>query len=327
MEIVNLNIPVSVFSQVQADIQAVESLMLAQTNEQHPDLQAALELIVKSGGKRIRPTITLLVGHMLEAPQDKLVTLAAAIELLHTATLIHDDLIDGSLLRRGMPTLNAQWSPGSTILTGDFVFARAAKLAADAESIPVMKIFSQTLATIVNGEITQLFSGHCQTERDNYYSRIYAKTASLFETSAWTAALISPAEEKTINSMKNYGYKIGMAFQIIDDILDFTGDPETIGKPVGGDLRQGLLTLPGLYYIEDHAQEPEVLQILQGDCPSSDELNCLVEKICASKSITKAHSEACRFIEQARVHLESQPPSSERHSLETLASFIVDRDL
>lgn len=327
MEIVNLNTPVSIFAQVQADIQAVENLMLAQTNEQHPDLRAALELIVKSGGKRIRPTITLLVGQMLDAPHDKLITLAAAIELLHTATLIHDDLIDGSLLRRGMPTLNSQWTPGSTVLTGDFIFARAAQLAADTESIPVIKIFSKTLATIVNGEITQLFSGRCQTERENYYSRIYAKTASLFETSAWTPALISTADEKTVDSMRNYGYNIGMAFQIIDDILDFTGDPETIGKPVGSDLKQGLLTLPALYYIEDHAKDSDVLQLLEGNCQGMDILDRLVEKIRASESIRKSHHEASRFIEQARVHLLSQPPSSERHSLESLASFIVDRDL
>ncbi len=114
---------------------------------------------------------------MLGAPQDnRLVTLAAAIELLHTATLVHDDLIDGSLLRRGMPTLNSQWSPGATVLTGDFMFACAAKLASDTNSIPVMSLFSQTLAVIVNGEITQLFTSRCVTNREDYYQRIYAKT-------------------------------------------------------------------------------------------------------------------------------------------------------
>ncbi|NPV76904.1 MAG: polyprenyl synthetase family protein [Anaerolineae bacterium] len=322
-----MNTSVSIFAQVQADIQAVEDLMLAQTHEQHRDLQAALELIVKSGGKRIRPTISLLIGQMLNAPHEKLITIAAAIELLHTATLIHDDLIDGSLLRRGMPTLNSQWSPGSTVLTGDFIFARAAKLAADSDSIPVMKIFSQTLSTIVNGEITQLFSARCQVDRESYYRRIYSKTASLFEISAWSPALISPADETTIDAMRKFGYNIGMAFQIIDDILDFTGDQETIGKPVGNDLRQGLVTLPTLYYIEDHPEEPDILKLSQGNCPDFERVDHLVNQIRTSEAIRKAHQEACQYAERALGYLQTQTDCSERRSLENLANFIVDRDL
>lgn len=301
--------------------------MLAQTREQHHDLQAALELIVKSGGKRIRPTISLLVGQLLNTPHEKLITISAAIELLHTATLIHDDLIDGSLLRRGMPTLNSQWSPGSTVLTGDFIFARAAKLAADTESIPVMKVFSQTLSTIVNGEITQLFGARCLVNRESYYRRIYSKTASLFETSAWAPALISSADETTIESMRSFGYNIGMAFQIIDDILDFTGDQETIGKPVGNDLKQGLITLPALYYIEGHPEDPQVLKLLEGNCPDFDRVDTLINQIRVSGTIQKAHQEACGYVEQALVHLRTQIDCPERQALENLANFIIDRDL
>ncbi len=142
MEKVNLNKQVTFSAQIQDDIHHVEEVMLAQARDQHPDLKNALELIVKSGGKRIRPTIALLVGEMLGAPHEKIISMAASIELLHTGTLVHDDLIDGALLRRGMPTLNAKWSPGSTVLTGDFIFAQAANLAAGTDSIPVMKIFS-----------------------------------------------------------------------------------------------------------------------------------------------------------------------------------------
>ena len=135
--------------------------MRAQAGDNHPDMRAALEHILSSGGKRVRPTVVLLVGNMLDAPEEKLVTVGAAIELLHTATLVHDDLIDGSLLRRGMPTLNARWSPAATVLTGDFLFARAAELAAEADHLPLMKLFAETLAIIVNGELTQL-APQCQ---------------------------------------------------------------------------------------------------------------------------------------------------------------------
>ena len=246
----------SFFSLVQDNIKQVETLIAAQADGNDPDLGAAIKILLSSGGKRIRPVVTLLIGQMLGASTEKLITIAAAIEMLHTATLVHDDLIDGSLLRRGTPTLNSQWTPGATVLTGDFIFARAAKLAAEAESVRVMKVFSQTLTVIVNGEITQLFSTRCSAKREDYYLRIYAKTASLFETSAVTAAMVSPVCEDTIDSMRQYGHEIGMAFQIIDDIFDFTGKQSTIGKPVGSDLKQGIITLPTLNFIEMYPEEP-----------------------------------------------------------------------
>src|SRR5512134_2202300 len=152
-----------------------------------------------------------MIGNMLGGPEERLVTLGAAVELLHTATLVHDDLIDGSLLRRGMPTLNARWSPAATVLTGDFLFARAAKLAAEADHLPLMKLFAETLATIVNGELTQLFTSRGLINRENYYQRIYAKTASLFEMAALAAAMVANEDEEMQASMKVFGYEVGMA--------------------------------------------------------------------------------------------------------------------
>jgi geranylgeranyl pyrophosphate synthase len=161
---------------------------------------------------------------MLGADEERLITLGAALELLHTATLVHDDLIDGSLLRRGMPTLNARWSPAATVLTGDFMFGRAAKLAAEVDHLPLMRFFAETLAVIVNGELAQMFTSRGLISRENYYRRIYAKTASLFEMCSRAAALISPTDEGMVEAMRDFGYQIGMAFQIVDDVLDFTGD-------------------------------------------------------------------------------------------------------
>jgi geranylgeranyl pyrophosphate synthase len=200
-------------------------------HEIHPDLRAAFEHLLNAGGKRVRPTVIFLVGNMLDAPHDKLVTLGASVEMLHTATLVHDDLIDGALLRRGMPTLNARWSPAATVLTGDFLFSRAAKLAADADYLPLMKQFAAVLGIIVNGELTQMFTSKGLINRENYYQRIYAKTASLFEMSALSAAMIATEDETIRTAAKIYGYEIGMAFQIVDDVLDFAGEPNSVGKP------------------------------------------------------------------------------------------------
>jgi geranylgeranyl pyrophosphate synthase len=322
-----LNTSISFFAPVTSDIQAVEALMRSQADGHNSDLRNAIDIILSSGGKRIRPSVSLLVGQMLGGPNDRLITLSAAIEMLHTATLVHDDLIDSSLLRRGVATLNAHWSPGATVLTGDFMFACAANLAAQTENINVIKQFSLVLQTIVNGEITQLFSSRCQVRRDEYYSRIYAKTASLFEIAALSAALLSTAPAEIAEKMRCFGYNIGMAFQIIDDILDFTSQPSSLGKPVGSDLQQGLVTLPTIYFAETQPHQPEVKLLLEGKCLNRDQVHTLVAAIRESSSITLAHEEAINFVKNGIDHLADLPPSVERDSLISLAEYIVQRQL
>lgn len=262
---------------------------------------------------------------MLGAPEDKLITLGASVELLHTATLVHDDLIDGALLRRGMPTLNARWSPAATVLTGDFLFARAAKLAAETDYLPLMKLFSETLATIVNGELTQMFSAHGVIDRDNYYNRIYAKTASLFEMSALAASMVGTEDELIRDSMKTFGYEVGMAFQIVDDILDFTGDQSTVGKPIGSDLLNGLVTLPAIYFAEANRYDEDVLSLPEGGWKETARVQRLVDAIRQSDAIVQAMDEARNAVRRALAALEVAPASPEKDALEDLAKYIVDR--
>lgn len=299
--------------------------MRAQADESHPDLRAALEHLLAAGGKRIRPTLSLLVGNMLDAPLEKLVTLGAAVELLHTATLVHDDLIDGALLRRGMSTLNARWSPPATVLTGDFLFARAAKLAAETDHLPLMKLFSETLAVIVNGELTQMFTSRGLVNRENYYKRIYAKTASLFEMTSRAAAMVSPADEAVTESMRVFGYEVGMAFQIVDDILDFTGDQNAVGKPLGSDLLNGLVTLPAIYYAEANPDDQNIQSLPNGGWTNTEHMTRLVEDIRASDASKQAMLEAEGHVYRALNCLQSMPACAERDALENLARYIVDR--
>lgn len=310
---------------IQEYIDRVEEVMRANTDGHHPEINAAIEHLLSSGGKRIRPAITLLTGKMLGGSIDKLIILSAAIELLHTATLVHDDLIDGALLRRGIATLNAQWSPAATVLTGDYIFARAATLAAETESAELIKIFSKTLATIANGEITQLFASRGIIDRNEYYQRIYAKTASLFELSAMAAAMLSTTDEEIILSFKRFGYDIGMAFQIVDDILDFTGEQITIGKPVASDLRQGIITLPAIYYFEN-SNDRTILEIFSnGNNPFEDQMENLIDSIRNSDAISLAFQEAKRFVVHGREIFTNHPDSVEKTALENLTNYIVDR--
>jgi len=318
---------VSFFTPVQKGLQEAEALLHSQSNGAHPDLGTALEHLLSSGGKRIRPALGLLTGQLLGAPHDKIITLAAAVELLHNATLVHDDLIDGALLRRGNPTLNARWSPPATVLTGDFIFARAAKLAADTDHLPLMKLFAETLAIIVNGELTQLFTARGLTSRDNYYKRIYAKTASLIEMTTRTAAMISPVDETVIESMRVYGYNLGMAFQIVDDVLDFTGEQSEVGKPVGSDLLQGLVTLPAIYYAEAHPDDPDVICLISGCYSEQERMERLVQAVRKSSGVKKSLDEAQEYIRKALQPLAGMPARVERQALEDLARYTVTRKI
>ena len=325
MELIGLS--KNFFGLVEDRIQLVEARMRDYSEEHHPDLRLILDHLISSGGKRIRPVVALLTGHMLKADPDHLITLAASIEMLHTASLVHDDLIDGSLLRRGIPTLNAKWSPAATVLAGDYIFARAAELASQTNSVAVMQIFAKTLATIVNGEVTQLFTSRGVASREDYYQRIYAKTASMFVLATRAAAILSHVDEGVVNAVHQYGYEVGMAFQIIDDILDFTGEQATVGKPVASDLRQGLVTLPALYYLEANPNDPDMQAVLSGEFHNGERMIRLVESIRASGAIEMAHIEAKDYVARSLQTLDGLPPGEEYQALMEIGSYIVDRKI
>jgi geranylgeranyl pyrophosphate synthase len=300
--------------------------MRFQADDAHPDLSAALTHLIDAGGKRIRPIVTILTGELLGAPPDRLLDLAAAVELLHTATLVHDDMIDGALLRRGMPTLNAGWTPAATILTGDFIFARAAKLAAATGSVAVMDMFAEALTIIVDGEIRQQFTSKGLANLDDYYHRIYAKTASLFELASGAAALLAPVDPAARDTARRFGYEIGMAFQIMDDVLDYSAIQDRLGKPVGSDLRNGLLTLPALLYHKANPADPDIQSVIRRNGHQPNDIDALVARIRASDAVNQAVDEAERFVQRALTLLEALPQSGHREGLEELARYIVTRE-
>ena len=325
-------INVSLFLQTLPDIQQrlneVETLMASQAEGYHADVKAALNLLLSTGGKRIRPTLILLIGDMLEADVQKSIILAASIELLHTATLVHDDLIDGALLRRGSPTLNSRWIPAATVLTGDFIFASSAHLITLTDVIEVVALFSKTLAVIVNGEIGQLFDRRCNLSREDYRRRIYAKTASLFETSALTSAILGGAEHHVREAFRQFGYNLGMAFQIVDDVLDYAGSEDDIGKPVGGDLRQGLITAPILVYLESHPDDPDLAGFGNGNCIKDEaQLQTVIHKIASSDAIQQSLDEAYRYAALAKESLSLFMDCPQKRALNDIADFIVNRKI
>lgn len=310
---------------VQALIPQVEARMRSQSNGYHEGLRLALEHLLSAGGKRVRPTVALLISAMLGVERERAITLGAAVELLHTATLVHDDLIDGALLRRGNPTLNAQWNASATILAGDFLFSQAASLAAEVDSIPVMRMFARTLSTIVNGEIGQIFARGRVASRQDYSERIYAKTASMFELAARAPAYLVPEGEAYGDDLLAYGYEIGMAFQIVDDVLDFSSDAATMGKPVASDLRQGLVTLPAFRYGELQPEDATLQAVLVGKTPPADDLDALIDNIRNSGAVELALEEAKSHSQKALAALEALPQCSERQALVDLADYVIER--
>ncbi len=317
------------FPELVADgLAAVEARMRAGMGAELPVVEQAIDQLLSSGGKRIRPTLVILAGGLLEADRERTITLAGAAELLHTATLVHDDLIDGSILRRGFPTLNSQMEDGATVLIGDYVFARAAHLAAETESVPLIKKFAATLAIIVNGELNQLFGSTSGDLRRDYFDRVYAKTGSLFELAAESPALIAGSSPDIVRTMKEFGRQLGVAFQIVDDILDFTGNTDQVGKPVGGDLRQGLITLPTIYHLEANPDDTSQIDALIAGTLDSQEAEQLIERIRHSGAVDAAFQEASDLIESCIKLLDRFPSDRpEQLALTELARYALNRTL
>lgn len=319
----------TLLSPISHDMAGVEDKIRSGVAARYEEFQAVIDYLMGAGGKRLRPAITLLAANVYPVDKDKSYALAASIELLHTATLVHDDIIDNSLLRRGFPTLNASWSVGATILTGDYMFARSAELSAETESLRIVTAFSHTLMTIVAGELQQIFSdgkGRIPTMAE-YEQRIYAKTASLFATGTECGAVLCGASENEVQALRDYGYYLGMAFQVVDDILDFQADEDAVGKPVANDLRLGIATLPAMLFAEQAPNHPTMLKALSRDKVEDEAMLALVEEIRASGSVKGAMEQARVYARKAQETLEILPISPYRQSMHGLAEYAVARDI
>jgi geranylgeranyl pyrophosphate synthase len=274
-----------------------------------------------AGGKRLRPGLALLFGRMLQAAEEPLFQFAASVEIIHTATLIHDDLVDHSPVRRGVPSVNARWSAGTAVLVGDFLFAWAARLVAETRSTAVVGRFADTLATIVDGEIRQITAGDACCGLAEYESRIRSKTAALFDVACMGPALLREDAAAAENASR-FGDNFGMAFQIADDILDFIGDSASTGKPSGQDLSQGLITLPAILFFQSRPEDPDAAAFRAGD--RAPELRArLFDAIRRSDAIEQCRQNARGYIRRACESLAAFPDGRERRGLETLVRSIV----
>ena len=316
---------VSIHEPVQEELAQVEATLDGVTRSDIPDLQRMLQHVLSAGGKRLRPTIALLAGRFGDYRPDLLVPLAASIELLHTATLVHDDVIDASDTRRGRPTTNARYQNATAVMLGDYMFAHAANLICQTESIEVVKLFSRTLMAMASGELTQDMSAYQYGQGTmDYFHRIAGKTASLFATSAAGGAMVAGASPEGIAALRAYGENVGMAFQIVDDILDFTGDEAELGKPVGSDLLQGTLTLPALLLMERHPDDNPVKKLFRNK-RRQEHLAEALFMIQNSDILDESSAVARDFRDRAVAALEPLPDAPACAALIDLADYVLGR--
>jgi geranylgeranyl pyrophosphate synthase len=303
----------------------VDEMLKAIAEADFPQFTPLLSHVLIKGGKRIRPALTLLSGKFYRYDPDLLIPMATGVELLHTATLVHDDTIDSSSLRRGSPTVHTIWGDKAAILMGDYLFAKSAELVATTGNLRVMRLSAQIIMTISSGELEESFSAYnTQQSREQYYQRCSKKTASLFSMASESGAILSQAPEEAIQALKSYGYNIGLAFQLVDDILDFTGDEREMGKPVGSDLLQGTLTLPTILLLERYPEDNPTIKVL-GKRDTEENIKRVIEMLSDSPVIEDCYAIAEGFSEKACQALEVLPDNPSRKALLDLADYVIQR--
>lgn len=314
-----------IYNLIQEDLARVEDNLKKVSEVDFEWLAKMLSHSLQSGGKRIRPALTLLAGKSYNYNLKYLIPMATAVELMHTATLVHDDAIDKSYVRRNRPTVYKLWGNEQAILLGDYLFAKAGEVVTYTESIRAIRLFTQTLMTISSGEINQAINAfRLKQTRDDYYRRIYSKTASLFSLAAETGAILSQAPESSVTALKQYAHNLGIAFQIVDDILDFTSTEQELGKPIGSDLAQGTLTLPAILIIEHYPEDNPVKRIFEGE-KTTENIQKAIDMVRNTPIADECYQIATDFYNKALEGIKSLPDNKVRQILTDLAHYILSR--
>jgi heptaprenyl diphosphate synthase len=310
----------------------VEDRLHAQVGSSHAFVDRAARYLISAGGKRFRPLLVALTGHLGDPERDELVDAGVIVELVHLATLYHDDVIDEAAARRGTPSANSRWDNTVAILTGDYLFARASALSADL-GVEVTRIMADTLARLCEGQIREVQGSVADTvpedipplepTLEHYLEVVSGKTASLIETSCRYGALLSGVDEEGVAAAARYGWNVGMAFQLSDDILDIASEHEQSGKTPGTDLREGVRTLPVLLGLE--RDDGELAGILDGGVPTEDEVARALELLRASDALARSREAAAGYVRDAVAELEPFGDAPVVTAMTRLAEYALHR--
>jgi octaprenyl-diphosphate synthase len=316
-----------IYALIEQDFADVDTLIREQLSSRVPLVEKIADYIVSSGGKRLRPLLVIMTAKALNNPGAQANKLAAIIEFLHTATLLHDDVVDTSDMRRGNPTANEKWGNAPSVLVGDFLYSRSFQMMVELKNLQVMAILSNSTCVIAEGEVLQLVNcKNPDTSEEQYMDVIKGKTAMLFEASTHSAAILCEANAEQEKALKEYGHHLGMAFQLVDDVLDYEGNAETMGKNVGDDLAEGKATLPLIHAMREGTDEQAKLirtAIRKGGLEDIDAIMEIVNT-CGSLEYTKQI--ARKHVELAQQCLNHLADTDAKRALHSLADIAIDRN-
>jgi octaprenyl-diphosphate synthase len=319
-----------ILDSVRQDLAEIEEALVENLKPHIPFVSHVAKHVMFSGGKRLRPLLMVLSARLCGYQGDFDKRLSVVFEYLHAATLLHDDVVDGAEVRRGNPVAHSIWGTPGTILVGDFLLARSIAIAAETDRIAIINILSHTTAQMSEGEIHQLLHrGDLTLDEGEYLEVIRRKTACLIEASCQVGALLAGAPEEQVRALAQYGYNIGIAFQLMDDILDYTADAEILGKATGADLREGKLTLPLIYVLNRATQDDRTrMERAIGDQKfSKAQLDTILDLIARYGGIAYARKQTQDYIDQAKRHLDVFEASKPRSLLEDLADYVLSRKM
>lgn len=314
---------------VEADLLRVEQQLVQLLEQRGGVLKGPAEMMFRSGGKRLRPALVLLSSRLYGAQPESAISIAAAVEMVHGASLIHDDVIDDTDLRRGQPTMKAISGNRIAVLLGDLLLCQALLAVAELDRVVLVQVVSQAVADMTAGQIMELrYQGNVETQVDHYLRMIEGKTAALMEAGCRLGALLNNAGQEQIDACARFGLNLGMAFQISDDVLDIWGNPDKLGKPTGNDLRERKYTLPFLHAYQQ-SQKPQrnlVRQLLTQEPLETGAMQALVQWMDQNGSREHSLELAQRYIGRAREALLLTPPGLTRTTLEELLDYVMKRE-
>ena len=312
-------------AQLVADLEAVEAQLMRRIESQSALITAAGQHLMSSGGKRVRAMMCLVAAQLNQGTLDRTIHAATAVELIHAASLVHDDLVDDADRRRGRVTVHTKWDQGVALMVGDYLFALAAGEMALAPDPRVIQIFSEAVMTISASELHPVMvTTPLETALEQYYAKIGGKTAALFEAAAAAGRVCGRGSVEQIKALAQYGYDIGLAFQIVDDILDFVGDEATLGKPAGNDLREGTITLP-LIYAVGTGRANGLATILDEDNLGKAQITHAIAQVTQLGGIEQSLAEARRVAARGVAALDMFPDSPAKEFLADIADYVLER--
>ena len=319
-----------IFEPIRADLEKVDREFGRHVESRVELIPTIGRYIQTSGGKRVRPAVLLMAARLSGYEGDRAILYAAVVEFIHTATLVHDDIIDDSDLRRGRLAVHSRWGNDITVLLGDYLYIKSMALALTHDALEIIRLLCDVTLRMIEGELYQLTkNGDADITEDEHFDIIRRKTAYLFGGCAQIGGMLGKVTSEREQALREYGFNLGIAFQLVDDLLDFTGDAQAVGKPIGSDLREGKVTLPLIHLLRqqnDGVGSRIVRDIIASHTVSEDQWAELLRSLKEHASIDYAYRRAVEYAERAKKPLSAFPPSAERDALLALPDYVLSRD-